>query len=181
MGNTNDHGEIAAVFFDLGGSLGTATVGGQPPRLIRFDVFPFIPPGVLADLQAKGLRLGVISNTGGEKAPAMNAVLQPTGLLARFDAMHCSGHIHRHKLPYFERRGRYWSPSGTSQGLLPLLLGNFSWQFYRLCLWIRLRLRNRIHCCRALQFDSEAQEWVMGPSTSVKASRQLLIGLDVGQ
>jgi bacterial leucyl aminopeptidase len=84
MTNTNDHGGIAAVFFDLGDTLGTATVGGQPPQLIRFDVFPFIP-GVLADLQAQGLRLGVISNTGGEKAPAMNAVLQPTGLLARLD------------------------------------------------------------------------------------------------
>ncbi|MGH2372575.1 MAG: HAD family hydrolase [bacterium] len=84
MANTNDHGGIAAVFFDLGDTLGTATVGGQPPRLIRFDVFPFIP-GVLADLQAKGLRLGVISNTGGEKSPAMNAVLQPIGLLARLD------------------------------------------------------------------------------------------------
>lgn len=84
MANTNDHGAIAAVFFDLGDTLGTATVGGQPPRLIRFDVFPFIL-GVLADLQAKGLRLGVISNTGDENAPAMNAVLQPTGLLALLD------------------------------------------------------------------------------------------------
>jgi bacterial leucyl aminopeptidase len=75
---------ITAVFFDLGDTLGTATVGGQPPRLTGFDVFPFVP-GVLADLKARGLKLGVISNTGGEKAPAVNAVLAPTGLLARLD------------------------------------------------------------------------------------------------
>lgn len=75
----------AAVFFDLGDTLGTATVGGSPPRLTGFDVFTFVP-GILADLQARGLRPGVISNTGSEKAAAMNAVLAPTGLLVRLDA-----------------------------------------------------------------------------------------------
>ena len=74
---------IAAVFFDLGDTLGTAVVGGQPPRLTGFDVFPFAFP-VLTDLEARGLKLGVISNTGDEKGPAVDAVLGPTGLLAYF-------------------------------------------------------------------------------------------------
>jgi hypothetical protein len=75
---------VAAVFFDLGDTLGTAVLGGQPPKLVGFDVFPFVP-AVLADLKARGLKLGVISNTGDEKGPAVNAVLAPTGLLANFD------------------------------------------------------------------------------------------------
>lgn len=85
--------DISAVFFDLGDTLGTATVGGSPIHLIRFDVFPFILPsssnaaerGVLERLKKRGLRLGVISNTGDDKAPAMHAVLAPTGLLAHLD------------------------------------------------------------------------------------------------
>src|SRR5262245_34688173 len=75
---------INAVFFDLGDTLGTATVAGTPPRLVGFDVFPFVPP-LLADLRDRGLRLGVISNTGDEKKAAVEAVLTPTGLLASFD------------------------------------------------------------------------------------------------
>ena len=51
---------------------------------MRFDVFPFVP-AVLADLKSRGFPLGVISNTGDEKGPAVNAVLGPTGLLAFFD------------------------------------------------------------------------------------------------
>jgi leucyl aminopeptidase len=84
MADTNEHSGIEAVFFDLGDTLVTATVSGQPPRLISFDVFPFIP-GVLADLQAKDLRLGVILNTGDDKASVMNAILQPTELLTWLD------------------------------------------------------------------------------------------------
>jgi leucyl aminopeptidase len=76
--------EIAAVFFDLGDTLGTATIGGAPPHLVGFDVFPFVP-SLLARLQDRALRLGVISNTGAEKGPAVDAVLAPTGLLARLE------------------------------------------------------------------------------------------------
>jgi hypothetical protein len=49
---------ITAVFFDLGDTLGTAIVGGHPPRLTGFDVFPFAP-GLLTERQARGLRRGV--------------------------------------------------------------------------------------------------------------------------
>lgn len=84
MANTAAFAECSVVFFDLGNTLGAATLDGQPPRLLQFDVFPFIPR-ILANLRADGLRLGVISNTGDEKASAMNAVLQPTGLLAQLE------------------------------------------------------------------------------------------------
>ena len=69
---------VAAVFFDLGDTLGTVVVGGSPPHLTEFDVFPYAP-GVIADLKARGLKLGIISNTGTENGPAINAVLAPTG------------------------------------------------------------------------------------------------------
>jgi hypothetical protein len=81
MANTS----IAAVFFDLGDTLGTAVVGGSPPRLTGFDVFPYVP-GVLTDLKARGLKLGVISNTGNDTGATVNAILAPTGILADLDA-----------------------------------------------------------------------------------------------
>jgi FMN phosphatase YigB (HAD superfamily) len=92
--NTDHPDHIAAVFFDLGDTLGIATLGGQPRRLLRFDVFPYLlptpghpdRPGLLAELKARGLRLGVISNTGDERGPAINAILQPTGLLEHLDS-----------------------------------------------------------------------------------------------
>jgi FMN phosphatase YigB (HAD superfamily) len=52
--------------------------------LIGFDVFPFVP-AVVADLKSRGLKLGIISNTGNERAAAINGVLAPTGLLDTFD------------------------------------------------------------------------------------------------
>jgi len=73
-----------AVFFDLGDTLGEATVGGDPPRLVRFDAFPYAAE-VLTELQARGLRCGVISNTGNSRGVEVEAVLVPTGLLDRID------------------------------------------------------------------------------------------------
>jgi leucyl aminopeptidase len=81
----NMSASVQAVFFDLGDTLGSAVLGGHPPLLVDFDVFPFVP-GVLADLKSRGLRLGVISNTGDEKGPAINAVLAPKNILPFFDA-----------------------------------------------------------------------------------------------
>jgi|GEM_PF-1148952 len=79
---------VGAVFFDLGETLGTADVGGRPPKLVGFDVYPFVP-AVLAELMARRLRLGVISNTGNQDGEAVNAVLAPhfapTGKLAALD------------------------------------------------------------------------------------------------
>ncbi|WP_143594069.1 M20/M25/M40 family metallo-hydrolase [Synechococcus sp. BO 8801] len=73
-----------SIFFDLGDTLGAATVGGTPPRLIGFDIFPFVP-SLLTGLRDRGLQLGLISNTGDEQKVAVEAVLTPTGLLAPFN------------------------------------------------------------------------------------------------
>ncbi|MDR6859874.1 M20/M25/M40 family metallo-hydrolase [Variovorax guangxiensis] len=75
---------IRAVFFDLGDTLGEASSEGDPPRLVRFDAFPYAPE-VLAQLQARGLRCGIISNTGDARGAEVEAVVAPTGLLDRID------------------------------------------------------------------------------------------------
>lgn len=72
------------VYFDLGDTLGTATVAGQPPRLERFHVFSFAP-GLLKKLNEEGHRLGIISNTGGERSGRLEAVLEEEGILCYFD------------------------------------------------------------------------------------------------
>jgi hypothetical protein len=70
-----------AVFFDLGDTLGTATLSGAPRRLLSFHLFPFVLP-LLRQLKAAGLRLGVISNTGDDAGAAVDGVLATSGLLA---------------------------------------------------------------------------------------------------
>ena len=34
---------ISCILFDLGDTLGTAVLSASPARLVRFDVFPFVP------------------------------------------------------------------------------------------------------------------------------------------
>jgi len=62
------------VFFDLGATLGTPVLSPPPVHLTGFDVFDFAVP-VLDDLRDRGLRLGVISNTGDDDGTAVDAVL----------------------------------------------------------------------------------------------------------
>lgn len=50
-------------------------------------MFLFVPSR-FADLKARGLKLGVISNTGDEKGQAVRAILAPTGLLTNLDPSH---------------------------------------------------------------------------------------------
>src|SRR5436305_7430100 len=78
-----DH--IAAIFFDLGDTLGTAVLSGSPLHLTGFDVFPFVP-ALLATLQQRKIPLGLISNTGAEGGKAIDAVLAKSGLLGFFAA-----------------------------------------------------------------------------------------------
>jgi bacterial leucyl aminopeptidase len=73
-----------AVFFDLGDTLGEALVSPNPVRLKDFHVFPYVAQ-LLRSLTQKGLRLGIISNTGSETGQAINAVLARVGLLDVFD------------------------------------------------------------------------------------------------
>lgn len=76
---------IAAIFFDLGDTLGTATVEGTPPHLTGFTLYPYTLD-VLEDLSARVPKLGVISNTGNDSGEKVNAVLRPTGLLQKLDS-----------------------------------------------------------------------------------------------
>lgn len=75
---------IRAVFFDLGDTLGEATVEGNPLRLARFDVFPYALE-VLRQLTAQGIRCGLISNTGGTRGADIERVLATTGILDGID------------------------------------------------------------------------------------------------
>ena len=65
---------VSVVFFDLGATLGTPVLSPPPVRLTGFDVFDFAVP-VLDELRDRGLRLGVISNTGDDDGTAVDAVL----------------------------------------------------------------------------------------------------------
>lgn len=74
---------ITTVFFDLGDTLGTATLTPPPLRLATFQVFPFVLP-LLTDLSGSGLKLGIISNTGDDTGADVDRVLGPTGVLPFF-------------------------------------------------------------------------------------------------
>jgi len=67
--------EITTVFFDLGDTLGTPVLSAPPSvHVVGFNVFAAAWP-VLADLNCRGLRLGIISNTGVDKRQVLDAVL----------------------------------------------------------------------------------------------------------
>src|SRR5215831_19931806 len=65
---------IRVIFFDLGDTLGSAVLSPSPVHLVAFDAYPFVA-GLLSDLQGKELRLGIISNTGDDGRPTVDAVL----------------------------------------------------------------------------------------------------------
>ena len=75
---------IRVIFFDLGDTLGSAVLSPSPVHLVAFDAYPFVA-GLLSDLQGKGLRLGIISNTGDDGRPTVDAVLNASGILDYFD------------------------------------------------------------------------------------------------
>src|SRR4051794_24126803 len=74
------------VFCDIGDILGDAVIVDTPPppHLGRLDVFPFVRES-LQFVRSTGYRCGIISNTGTEKAGAINAVLDRAGLLSFFE------------------------------------------------------------------------------------------------
>lgn len=76
---------VSVVFFDLGDTLGSPVLSPSPPRLVGFKVFPFVLE-LLQGLRARGLRLGIISNTGTEAGKAVDKVLEASGILSSFDA-----------------------------------------------------------------------------------------------
>jgi len=80
-----ENDSIIVVFFDVGDTLGAPVLSPPPMHLERLDVYSWVP-GVLEKLRATGRRLGLISNTGDEQGPAVDAVLQAAGILTFFDA-----------------------------------------------------------------------------------------------
>lgn len=75
---------IEVVFFDLGATLGSPVLSPPPIHLIGFKVFNFTKP-VLRELRDRGLRLGVISNTGEDDGTAVDAVLEQAGIRDFFE------------------------------------------------------------------------------------------------
>lgn len=72
------------IFFDLGDTLVTASMAGNPPRL-RLQPLD-LAIGLLERLSAEGKRLGIISNTGGEGGEAVDEALEEAGLLRFFES-----------------------------------------------------------------------------------------------
>jgi hypothetical protein len=75
---------VGCVFFDLGDTLGTAVLSVAPVRLVRFDVFPYVP-ALLRSLADRGLRLGIVSNTGDTTGAEVDAVLARAGIRDFFE------------------------------------------------------------------------------------------------
>jgi hypothetical protein len=75
---------LKVVFCDIGDILGTAVLSPPPPHLESLDVFPYVAE-MLEHLQSKGIRLGIISNTGEETASSINNVLKKSGLSEYFE------------------------------------------------------------------------------------------------
>jgi FMN phosphatase YigB (HAD superfamily) len=79
------------VFFDIGDTLASAVV--QAGRIVRLDVYPFVPE-VLTRMRAAGqrpgsVRLGLMSNTGEATAATMQVLLTDAGLLQLVDTDLC--------------------------------------------------------------------------------------------
>jgi extracellular elastinolytic metalloproteinase len=75
---------VKIIFFDLGDTLGQAVLSPPPVHLVEFDVFPFVGD-LLTRLRARGLRLGIISNTGNDSGAHVDSVLARVGILDHFD------------------------------------------------------------------------------------------------
>jgi leucyl aminopeptidase len=76
---------IGVVFFDLGDTLGTAVLAPPPKtNVMVFQPFDFVAP-LLQELKAKGLRLGILSNTGDDPGSAIDRLLADAGILTFFD------------------------------------------------------------------------------------------------
>lgn len=78
---------VSTVFFDLGDTLGVASLTGDPPAFTRFTPFEF-SRRLLASLAERTppLRLGIISNTGNFPGSTLDALLADAGLLQYFDS-----------------------------------------------------------------------------------------------
>jgi hypothetical protein len=74
---------VRVVFFDIGETLGQLSISpdGRP---LRLDLYHYVRP-ILATLRDKGLRFGVISNTGARPRSEIDALLRAPGVAEYFD------------------------------------------------------------------------------------------------
>ena len=77
------NGNVQVVFFDIGATLG-ATVLDSSGAPIALDIYAYVAP-VLQRLKQKGLRIGVISNTGQHPGSVITDLLSRTEIWANFD------------------------------------------------------------------------------------------------
>ena len=75
---------IKAIFFDVGDTLGTAVFSPPPVRLVRLDLYPYVT-ALLRSLADRGLRLGIISNTGDMDGASVDEVLSNAGIRDFFE------------------------------------------------------------------------------------------------
>lgn len=77
-------GEVHVVFFDIGATLGAIGLdaSGTPAT---FDVYSHIPP-ILEQLKNRGLRIGIISNTGDHPGSQVTAVMSQSVIWRHFEA-----------------------------------------------------------------------------------------------
>lgn len=76
--------KIAAVFFDIGDTLGTPRISPPPYHLEGLDIYPHIP-NVLQQLKDNSLKIGIISNTGNETEDNMKRVLEEAEIYSFFE------------------------------------------------------------------------------------------------
>lgn len=71
------------IFFDIGETLGQVSTSPEG-RLLRLAFYPYLRP-ILAMLRDRGMRLGVISNTGVRPRSEIDALLLEAGIVEFFD------------------------------------------------------------------------------------------------
>ena len=75
---------IKSIFFDIGDTLGIPAFSPPPVRLVRVDLFFFVAE-LLRSLSDRGLRLGIISNTGDIDGASLDEMFNATGIRDFFD------------------------------------------------------------------------------------------------
>ncbi|WP_338491592.1 M28 family peptidase [Streptomyces sp. SJL17-4] len=71
-------------FLDIGGTVGSVRVSSNGRENVDLLVYPYVP-GVLADLRARDVRLGILSDRGTVPEAAVSAALDRAGLLPSFE------------------------------------------------------------------------------------------------
>ena len=75
---------IKSIFFDIGDTLGIPVFSPPPVQLVRVDLF-FFAAELLRSLSDRGLRLGIISNTGDIDGARLDETLNAAGIRDFFE------------------------------------------------------------------------------------------------